>query len=384
MMDENKKVMLTDTTLRDGEQSPGVVFSFDDKRDIFRMLVKSGIEEIEIGSPFISDIDRSHIILLNKEKRNLKTACWSRALKQDIDMARDTFSNGINISCPVSDIQLAAINKDRNWALKSIKNSISYARDYFEYVCAGAQDASRADINYLLEYCFIARESGAYRVRIADTVGKLDPFSTYGLIHKIKQSIPDLELEFHAHNDLGMATANTLAAAKAGARYLSVTVGGLGERAGNAALEQVAMALEYSDNFYAGLDATIFIPMAQRVARAANRPIAESNPITGSLALLHESGIHTRSILKNRDTYQIIPASKLGLNENNFVFGRHCGSAALNDFLQTNGIHLSKNNVAVLLNKIKQKAVLQKGAVSPQEIKMLCQDLLPDSCLNPM
>ncbi len=371
-----KNIVLTDTTLRDGEQSPGVVFSFDDKRDIFRMLQKSGIEEIEIGSPFISDIDREHITHLNKEKQNLKTACWSRALKPDIDMARDTFSNGINISCSVSDLQLTAINKDRGWALKSIKNSISYARDYFEYVCAGAQDASRADINYLLEYCYTAREAGAYRVRIADTVGKLDPFSTWELIHRIKQSIPDLELEFHAHNDLGMATANTLAAARAGARYLSVTIGGLGERAGNAALEQVAMALEYSGNFHTALDTTLFIPMAKRVARATNRTIPESNPITGTLALAHESGIHTRSILKNRNTYQLIPAGKLGLDENSFVFGRHSGSAALNDFLQANEIYLSQHDLTILLNKIKQKAALQKGAVSQQEIKMLCKELV--------
>ena len=376
MMDENKKVMLTDTTLRDGEQSPGVVFSFDDKRDIFHLLEKCGVQEIEIGSPFISDTDRKHIIQLNKEKQTIKTACWSRALKADIDMARDTVSDGVNISCSVSDIQLNAIGKNRDWALQRIKDSLIYGRDYFGYVCAGAQDASRANADFLLEYCYTAWQAGARRVRIADTVGNLDPFSTYELICKIKNTIPALELEFHAHNDLGMATANTLAAAKAGAGFLSVTVGGLGERAGNAALEQVAMALEYTSEIKTGLNTMLFIPLAQRVARASNRPVPEANPVTGKLALAHESGIHTRSLLACRDTYQLIPASTLGVDENMFVFGRHSGCAALNDFLITNNIYLSKDELTKLLKKIKTKATLLKGAVSQQEILLLCRQLV--------
>ena len=366
------KPYLLDTTLRDGEQAPGVVFSLKDKLLICSLLDKAGLPEIEAGTPAMGANEIEDIKTICRQGFKFKTLSWCRALKADIDKAILTGTNGVHISFPVSEIHLNAMGKAKGWIYDTMKEILPYAHGNFEYVSVGAQDASRTDIKFLESFVRNAEKLCAVRVRIADTVGILNPFSTYELIHRIKIKFR-IPIEFHGHNDLGMAAANSLAAIKAGAEAVSVTVNGIGERAGNAALEEVALALELSENINMGINKEVFDNLSQVVSNAASIPLHLNKPITGKNALLHESGIHTNLLLKDRSTYQIITASSIGKEENDFILGKHSGKNAVKNFLRNRNILLSEEESTVLTEAIKQKAQELKRNLSYSEIFSLIQ-----------
>ena len=240
------KPYLIDTTLRDGEQTPGVVFSLDEKIQICSLLDKIGIPEIEIGMPIVSANDADDIKSIVNSGFNFKTLAWCRAKFEDMKAAQKTGVDGAHLSFPVSDIQLNAIGKDKAWVLNQMKEVLTYANDNFSFVSLGAQDAPRANREFLYDYISSAISLGIKRIRIADTTGMMNPDSVKELFLWLSSLFPMFPFEFHAHNDLGMATANTVTALTSGAQSASVTVNGLGERAGNAALEEVCMAMEIS------------------------------------------------------------------------------------------------------------------------------------------
>ena len=368
---------LLDTTLRDGEQAPGVVFSLNEKITIAHMLNEIGIEELEVGSPFISEREIRTIKKILQYGLNFRCSCWSRARKDDIDAAAKTGASGINISYPVSDIQLFALGKSKNWVLDSMAEMVDYAQKSFKYVSLGAQDASRADATFLSAYVKRAEELGVVRVRIADTVGCLNPFSTYSLISDVIGYLAsdDMEIEFHGHNDLGMATANSLSAIHAGANCVSVTVNGLGERAGNAALEEIIMALKLSTGIENNYNTHKFSEICQFVAEASNRKIDVSKPIIGEMTHRHESGIHTNSMLRDSRSYELYSATEVGKTGSTFVFGTHSGSAALQNLLKINSIQLSKDNLSVLLNRIKGVSTQMKKNLTDIEVLNLAKSL---------
>jgi homocitrate synthase NifV len=359
---------LIDTTLRDGEQAPGVIFHLTEKLHIAEMLDKTGIPELEVGTPAIGKKEVDDIKIIVKEGFKFKTLAWCRALKSDIDAAEQSGTNGINISLPVSEIHQHTMGKDQQWIIKTLKEMIQYASSKFEYVAIGAQDASRTDPKFLLDFIGEAFFHGAVRVRIADTVGILNPLTTARLFRKLKKCYPDGILEFHGHNDLGMATANTLVALSSGANAVSLTVNGLGERAGNAALEEVVMALELSYAVKHKLNTKVLGELSQFVSLYSGVSVHENKPVTGGKALCHESGIHTGLILKNRETYQIIRASEIGRAEKEFIFGKHSGKTALISFLNENNIILCNENYEYLLAIIKTEAYQLKRALSGKEV----------------
>jgi homocitrate synthase NifV len=246
-----------------------------------------------------------------------------------------------------------------------------YASTKFEYVAIGAQDASRADLLFLTDFIGEALLLGAARVRIADTVGILNPITTSRLFRKINTYFPEGFFEFHGHNDLGMATANTLVALSSGAGSASLTVNGLGERAGNAALEEVVMALELSCGVKHNINTSVFGELSQIVSRFSGIGLPANKPVTGDKVLCHESGIHTSSLLKNRETYQIIKASQIGVPEKEFVFGKHSGKTALISFLDTHNIQLSSESIENLVAKIKDKATNLKRGFTGEEVLTL-------------
>jgi homocitrate synthase NifV len=284
---------------------------------------------------------------------------------------------GVNISFPVSDLQLSAISKNKKWVLATLKELIRYALPQFEYVAIGAQDASRAGFSFLSGFIGEAVAQGAARVRIADTVGILNPITTADLFKKIRKIFPGIPLEFHGHNDLGMATANTLTALHSGATAASVTVNGLGERAGNAALEEVVMAVELSSSMGHTIHTSVFNRLSQTVSKASGQTLPCNKPITGSHVFSHESGIHTNSLLKNRNTYQLIPATSVGREEGDFVFGKHAGYHALMAFSESREIPLPKEKAVKVLEKIKQISYSCKRSLSSAEVQQLC---LNSSC----
>jgi len=356
-----------DTTLRDGEQAPGVVFGLPEKIQICRLLDEIGVPEIEIGTPAMGEKEVNEIKFLCKSGFNFKTLAWCRATESDIQSATKAGTNGIHLSFPVSEILMQSLGKSPQWVIQNMQRLIYIAGEEFEYVTIGAQDVSRADKSFLKEFVSAVSTFGAKRIRLADTIGKLNPLTTFELVDSVRKIANELPIEIHAHNDLGMATANTLAAYAAGANCLSTTVNGLGERAGNAAMEEVAMALELSSNVKCGLDTTRFQELSNFVAKASNRRLSESKPITGKMVLTHESGIHTNSLIKNRQTYQLLAAETIGRKEDEFLIGKHSGKGTLEYFMREAGLYFDEKMSLQLLSVVKEFSENKKRAISKQE-----------------
>jgi len=366
-----RKLHIIDTTLRDGEQAPGVVFSLEDKLKIATLLDQALVPEVEIGSPAIGAQERKDMRVITSHNFKFKTLAWCRATIEDIDGAEETGCDGVSISFPVSDIQIKAMGKSRAWVLSNVKQILSYAQDRFSFIAIGAQDASRAELSFLFDFIEQARIEGARRVRIADTVGILNPFSTIELIENVRKYCTEMPICFHGHNDLGMATANTIAAFRAGAYAADVTINGLGERAGNAALEEVVMALDLSFKQPTDIKTELLHKMSMTVEHASGRKLPESKTITGHAVLTHKSGIHTNSLIKDRKSYQIIDAKKIGTKEQEFVFGKHSGKASILHFFEKRGFNLNEKQCEWILNYIKQYAHIFKREIINEELLRL-------------
>ena len=356
-----------DTTLRDGEQAPGVVFGLNEKIRIAELLDDVRVPEIEIGTPAMGENEINDIRTLCSIGFDFKTLAWCRANKTDIQCATKTGTNGIHLSFPVSTILMQVMNKSQEWVMSQLREMIYIASVEFEYVTIGAQDASRAELSFLKEFVTAAISFGASRVRLADTVGILNPMTTFDLISDIRSIDKDIPLEIHAHNDLGMATANTLAAFMAGANCLSTTINGLGERAGNAPMEEVAMALELSTNVKCGLDTTRFQELSDYVSTVSKRKLGDSKPVTGKMVFSHESGIHTNSLMKNRSTYQLLAADRIGRKETEFLIGKHSGKSTLEFFMRQTGLLFDDEFSTRLLDLVKLSSEKVKRTISKNE-----------------
>ncbi len=357
------KAFVIDTTLRDGEQAPGVVFSPTDKMHIAEYLNELGVHEVEAGMPAIGNEERKAIETIAKAGFNFRTSCWCRANIEDLKQALPLGTQSVNISLPVSDIQIQNIGKDKLWIMDNLKSIVSWAVDHFQYVTVGAQDASRANLQFLREYVYYATEFGASRVRITDTVGVFDPMDTKKLISDLAWNFPSTEFEFHGHNDFGMATANAITAIKSGATCVSGTVNGLGERAGNSVLEEVIAYLATKGN-QIGFNTNIISELSEFVAKLAGHRLADNKALTGEKTFKHESGIHTSAMIKNKETYQVIDPGLFGNYSEGVVFGKHSGSAAIKSFFEKRDIILNPKDIELLLNAVKSFAQVTKQAVT--------------------
>ena len=341
-------VVINDTTLRDGEQTAGVAFTDDEKLAIARSLDAAGVPEMEIGIPAMGEREVELIRAINGLGLSARTMVWARMCDTDLAAALTCHADIVHLSIPVSDLQIARkLQRDRRWVLATLTHFVGRARDAGAQVSVGCEDASRADDDFLARVAETAQRAGALRVRYADTLGLLDPFETHRRIAALR-AVVDLDIEIHAHNDLGLATANTLAAVRAGATHVSTTVNGLGERAGNAALEEVVMALRHVHGFECGVATTALPAISALVARASGRPVAANKSIVGSGVFTHESGIHVDGLLKDARNYQGFDPAELGRHHTT-VLGKHSGSAALLHACERLGLSLPPPQVAPML-----------------------------------
>jgi homocitrate synthase NifV len=367
------RVMIDDTTLRDGEQTAGVVFSNHEKVQIARFLDELGVHQIEVGIPAMGGDEKEAIKKIVDLDLNASILAWNRAVISDLQHSLDCGVEAVAISIAVSDIHIEhKLKKDRNWVLESVKKSVGFAKENGLYVSVNAEDASRADLDYLLLFAETAKEAGADRLRYCDTVGVMEPFKTYEVVKKIIDTV-GIEIEMHTHNDFGMAVANALAGVKAGATWVNTTVIGLGERAGNAALEEVVMALKHTLDIDVGVKTDLLREVAEYVARASARTIPVWKAIVGANVFAHESGIHADGILKNPKTYEAFSPEEVGL-ERQILIGKHSGSHALIAKFKEYGVELSPEEAADLLPKVRELAVDLKRALFDKELMLLYKE----------
>ncbi len=374
MIDPTGKIRISDTTLRDGEQTPGVVFTLRDKLRIAELLNALGIDEVEAGTPAISPRESREIRFLSGQRFPFALSVWCRAVKADILGALKTGAGIVNISFPLSDILLQAMNHDRDYLFRLLDEILLFADKECPCYSVGLQDSGRADPRLLDRVVERIAASRAFRVRLADTVGILNPMDTARLVRRAKRRAPRVAVEFHAHNDLGMATANTVAAAAAGADYLSVTVNGIGERAGNCPLEELLFALKYSLRRRLVWNNALLLPLSQLISHLTSRPVSPDKPVTGTMVARHESGIHVNCLLRDPLSYMPYPPEAWDGKHHEFVLGKHSGASAVVNYYTGHGLPVTPQEAQILLKKIKRQAVHLKRALTDDELLKLYND----------
>jgi 2-isopropylmalate synthase len=347
-----KKVLILDTTLREGEQTPGVSFSIEDKLQIARKLDEIGINMIEAGHPVVSKDVFEAVKRIAAERLSAEILAHSRALISDVDAAIKCDVDRVAIFLGVTKEKLRSMNIDENKAIEMAVNSIQYAKDHGLKVRFTAEDATRADYNFVVRICKAAIEAGADRISIPDTVGCMTPFKIKELFSRLSSEL-NAELDAHCHNDLGMAVANALAALEGGATAVHTTVNGLGERAGITPLEPFAVALKVIYNIdTVKLDK---LPeLSTMIEKLSGIPISPLQPIVGDNVFSHKGGVHSAAVIFDPRTYEAFPPELVG-RQREIVISKYTGKVAVNEKLKRLGISLTEEELSKLLQMIKDR-----------------------------
>ncbi|MCD6085317.1 MAG: homoaconitate hydratase [Desulfurococcales archaeon] len=335
----------------------GVELSLEDKIEIARILNELGVDIIEAGFPASSDVDFKTIRVLSREVSGSKLAALARATRKDVDAAAASEAHVIHVFIATSDIHLKyKLKLSREEVLNRISDVIEYARSYTPLVLFSAEDGTRSDREFLVQAYREAVSAGAKYINIPDTVGAITPWEFYDLVAYIRSKLPrEVRIDVHCHNDFGMATANTLVGIAAGADGAQVTINGFGERAGNAALEEVVSALHFLMGAETGIKLEMLTEVSKLVAQKFGISLQPNKPIVGLNAFAHEAGIHVHGVLENPITYEVMPPEAVG-NRRRIVLGRHSGRHAVAWVLQEMGIDPPRELIDYILYKLKEVA----------------------------
>jgi methanogen homocitrate synthase len=360
-----KDLIIYDTTMRDGEQTPGVCLRTPEKLKIARKLDELGIHQIEAGFPIVSAEEKRSVKAIVDEGLNAKVICLSRTKKEDIDTALDCGVDGIITFMATSDLHLKhKLKMTKEEALNICMKSIEYAKDHGIFVAFSAEDATRTDLDFLKKIYKKAEEYGVDRVHIADTVGALSP---QGADYLVKELRKDLKtgIAMHCHNDFGMATANTISGFLAGANAASTTVNGIGERAGNASLEELVMTLKVIYGLDLGFNLEMFYELSKLVEELTNVKVPENKPIVGKNVFRHESGIHVDAVIEEPLTYEPFLPEMVG-HHRKIVLGKHSGCRAVKAKLDACGINVTQDELCKIVEQVKMSR--EKGKYINDEL----------------
>ena len=370
----DKKIYIVDTTLRDGEQTAGVVFANEEKITIADMLSELGVDQLEVGIPAMGGDEKESIKKIVKRNNGKKSImAWNRAVIEDIEQSIDCGVDAVAISVSVSDIHIKhKLRTSREWVLENMIKSVEFAKKNGLYVSVNGEDASRADKEFLVDFITESKKAGADRFRYCDTVGIMEPFVIKSNIEELYKRT-GFDIEMHTHNDFGMATANAIAGILGGASHVGVTVNGLGERAGNAALEEVLMALMYVYGYKADVDTKMFREISEYVAQASGRELPIWKAIVGDNMFAHESGIHADGAIKDPKNYEAFDPDVVGL-QRQIVIGKHSGKAGIINKFKEYNIHLSDDEAKDILEMVRAASVRLKRTLFDKELVKLYKE----------
>jgi len=381
-----EKVIIFDTTLRDGEQAPGATMNLEEKLLIAKSLEKMGVDVIEAGFPAASNGDFNAVNQIAKVIKNSVVCGLARAKKSDIDRTSEALRPAaqprIHTFIATSKIHMQyKLKMDEDQVLNAITESVSLARKYCPQVDWSPEDATRTEHSFLFKAIETAIKAGANTINIPDTVGYTTPEEYFSLIKAIKNNVANIDkavISTHCHNDLGLAVANSLSAMQAGARQIECTINGIGERAGNAALEEIVMTIKTRGDFYkveTAIDTTMITRLSKLVSSITGFAVQYNKAIVGANAFAHESGIHQDGMLKNRETYEIMTPASVGLEKTSLVLGKLSGRAAFKDRLHQIGYDLSDEKLAEAFQKFKDLADKKKEILDEDIISLVDSSL---------
>lgn len=380
-----KKIKIFDTTLRDGEQTPGVNLNLKEKLIIAKKLEELGVDVIEAGFPMASEGDFNSVKEIAKTVKKSYVAALCRATKKDIDRAYEAVKYAakprLHIFLATSKIHMKyKLNMSEDKVLKKAEESVAYAKTLCEDIEFSAEDAYRSDKEFLIKVFEKVIEAGATVINIPDTVGYALPSNYYDFIKSIIENtkgIENIDVSVHCHNDLGMAVANSLSGIMAGATQVECAINGLGERAGNAALEEIVMVIETRKKdlkMSTNIDTTKFTKISNLVSAITGIRVQPNKAIVGENAFSHESGIHQDGVLKEKSTYEIMTPESVGkINNNNIVLGKHSGRHAFQSYLQGNGVDLSSKELDEAFTKFKRLTDMKK-TITEKDIDAIVND----------
>ena len=370
----DRPVCICDTTLRNGEQAAGVIFSNIEKYRIAQLLDEARIPQIQAGIPGLSTEDKKAVRHIARMGLDASVMSWNRADINDINASIECEVDSVAISIGVSDAQIANVyRKDHEWIVDKIYETVSYASDHGLYISCLAEDAPNADLGFLLDFAKCAREAGADRIGYVDTIGCEDPFTCYERLKTLGQ-IVRMDYEVISSNDLGMATAHTVAGLKAGARFASVSSMGIGPKAGVAPLEEVVMAAGHTLGLDSGIDCTRFMEIGDAVALASGRPVPVAKPVIGSYVYMQESGVAVDGVVKDENGEAFDPAEVGAVRT--VLVGKHSSRNTIISEIAQMGIELSREDADALLDMVRKATIQMHRSVSPKELFLLYEDLM--------